>query len=398
MPHGAAAEAQPGLRKSYVWSLSAAHCMNDLVTTGIVPALLPLYKQAFGLTYMQTGLIVFSSYVMSSVMQPLLGLWTDKHPRPWLLAAGVALSCFGLALTGLAPSFAWVLVFVALSGLGSGAFHPEASRATHFAAGSAKGLAQAIFQVGGNAGQSFGPLMIPLFLLATGIHGLTAFFVLSAAAFGLLWRMVPWYKDQTIRASARRQADAGVNRVLPLTLFVIVVIARSWCQIGVAGFLPFYYLHQHISLAVGEWMSFLFLACGAVGTFLGGAMSDKLGRKGMLTWSLAASVPFAALLPVLHGVLAGLDLAIFGFTVLSSFAVSVIYAQMLLPRNLGLASGLTIGLGVGAGGIGAALFGRIADVYGIPVVFHWIVALPVVGAILAAMLPSDRKLTPSSKS
>ncbi|MCL6516668.1 MFS transporter [Alicyclobacillus sp.] len=390
----AAPASMPGqpLKKAAVWTFSGAHLINDLMTVGLVPALLPLYKSAFHLTYTQTGLIVLFSYLMSSVMQPLFGWITDRKPRIWFLPVGVTLTCFGLALTGIAPSFGWVLVFIALSGLGSGIFHPEASRGTHLAAGRQKGLAQAIFQVGGNAGQAFGPLLVPLFLLATGVRGLTLFFLLGVLAFLLTWRLLPWYRERVEQERLAKRTAQGRNRAGWMMVFCVAIILRSWCQIGVAGFLPFFYVHQHMALGQAELLTFLFLAAGAIGTFFGGVLSDRVGRKRTLVASLALAIPFAWLLPHASGVWAAVVLFLFGFTILGSFAVSVVYAQMLLPRNIALASGLNIGFNVGAGGIGATLFGHISDVWGVGVVFTIIAVLPILSAALCATLPSDRRL------
>ena len=369
---------QRGLKKDAIWTLSAAHLMNDLVTVGIVPALLPLYKAAFHLSYTQAGLIVLFSYLTSSVMQPFIGMATDKKPYVWFLPFGVALSTAGLALTGAARSFPLLLLFISFSGLGSGAFHPEASRGAHMAAGGAKGLAQAIFQVGGNAGQALGPLMIPLFVLATGIHGLLWFLVLSVVAFGLTARMLPWYKVQIANNHKAKRQIQGRNRIGAVALLVVIVVLRSWVQIGGAGFLPFYLVHQHIPLSQAELYDFLFLGAGAVGTFIGGILSDKLGKKWILFTSMLLSIPFAGLLPHTAGGVWGIVVLIaFGLSVLSSFAVTVVYCQQLLPRNLALASGLMIGFGVGAGGIGATMMGSLADSYGVSTIFNLLVFLPI---------------------
>ncbi|WP_430734202.1 MFS transporter [Fodinisporobacter ferrooxydans] len=382
-------------RRLQVWQVSNlgfAHMVNDLMTTGLVPALLPLYKHAFHLNYTQTGLIVFMSYLTSSVMQPIFGYFTDRKPKLWLLPAGVFLSCLGLALSGIAPSLPWVLVFVAISGLGSGAFHPEASRGAHLAAGRGKGLAQAIFQVGGNAGQAFGPLMIPLFLMATGIRGVMWFLALGVFVFVVLWRLLPWYRMRMEQEQKRKRTIEGNNRIWAVILLVFVVILRSWCQIGVSGFLPFFYQQQHMSLNTAELFNFLFLGAGAVGTFIGGTMSDRIGKKWLLLGSMLLSAPFAFLLPKLHGTLAAIDLIAFGFLVLSSFAVTVVYCQMLLPKNIAMASGLMIGFGVGAGGIGATMLGWITDHFGVGAVFDFIVLLPLLGAIISAFLVNDQTL------
>jgi len=381
-----------GLKKDAIWTLSGAHMMNDLVTVGIVPALLPLYKSAFHLTYTQAGLIVLVSYLMSSVMQPLIGLITDRKPHVWFLPLGVVLSSVGLALTGLAPSFPWLLVLVSLSGLGSGVFHPEASRGAHMAAGKSKGLAQAIFQVGGNSGQAFGPLVVSLFILATGIHGLLWFLLLAVAAFVITVRILPWYRARIAEEHGKKRQIEGRNRIGAVSLLVLVVVLRSWVQIGVAGFLPFFYQHHNMSLHSAELFTFLFSGAGAVGTFIGGTLSDKIGKKWILVGSMLLSIPFAGFLPYANGVWAIVTLILFGFSVLSSFAVTVVYAQQLLPRNIALAAGLMIGFGVGAGGIGATLMGTFADHFGVTRVLEWLVVLPALAVFFSILLPGDKKL------
>jgi FSR family fosmidomycin resistance protein-like MFS transporter len=338
-------------------------------------------------------MIVLCSYITSSVMQPLFGAWTDKRPMVWMYPIGVFLSVLGLALTGIVPSYGWVLFFIAISGLGSGAFHPEASRGTHHASGNAKGLAQAIFQVGGNAGQALGPLMIPLFLADTGRSGLLWFAGLAVIAFLLAVRVVPWYHEQVMEYGRKKRSVAGKNHWWGVFLLVCVITLRSWCQIGVSAFLPFFFLHQmHMSYAHAELLNFLFLAAGALGTFIGGAMSDKIGMKRLLVWSMVLSAPFGLLLPYASGILAWAVLFLFGFFVLSSFAVTVVYMQKLLPRNIAMASGLAIGFGVGAGGIGATLLGYLTDLYGIMSILSVISFLPIIASLLAFCLPNEKKL------
>jgi FSR family fosmidomycin resistance protein-like MFS transporter len=377
------------------WALGAAHFMND-TASGIIPALLPLYRAAFHLSYLQSGLVVLLTYLTSSVMQPGFGWVTDRRPRTWLLPAGVTVSTLALALSGLVPSYPWLLVVLGLSGLGSGAFHPEGSRAIHLGAPEGrKGSTQAIFQVGGNLGQAFGPLLVAGLAATWGLRGLPALTVLSAVALGLTLYVLPWYtravRDRT-RHGLGGTATVGRDRVGALALLVAVVVLRSWCQLGVASFLPFFYIEHHLPLAHAELYTFLFLLAGAVGTLLGGGLSDRIGKKNLLVWSMLAAIPGAWLLPRVGGFWAVPVLLVFGLTVLSSFAVTVVFGQALLPRNIALASGLMIGLSVGAGGVGATLSGWVADRYGVATVLHLLVVLPVAAALAALWLPDDRRL------
>jgi Arabinose efflux permease len=378
-----------------LFSLSLAHFFNDVMTTGLVPALLPLYKQAFGLNYLQAGVILFVSMMTSSVSQPIFGMVTDKHPKMWFLPAGICLTGFGLTASGFAPAYWVLLILVGLSGIGSGIFHPEAMRGAYMAAGTARGTAQAIIQVGGNFGQACGPLLLPLFLIATGLHGLGWFALVTVGAFALVSSVMPWYKQSLIKHRAHQSEINGKNHPGGLVLLTIVVIFRSWTQIGVAGFLPFLYLHQGIPLKFGDLMTFLFLAAGAIGTFLGGRFSDRISHKWLLFTSMAVTIPFAWLLPHVHGILSIIVLFLFGLFVLSSFAVTVVYGQLMFPRNIGLVSGLMVGFGIGAGGIGATLIGWLSDLFGVYAVFNLFVFLPLIAAIITLFLPSEKSLRES---
>lgn len=390
------ASQQPGLAMSRfnpkaISTFSLSHFLNDLVTTGMVPALVVLYKQAFQLNYTQSTLIVLVSYLTSSITQPIFGMLTDKKPRVWFYPLGVFLSVSGLALTGIAPSYPWLLLFVAISGFGSGIFHPEASRGTHLAAGNRKGFSQALFQVGGNAGQAFGPLMIPLFLMFTGIEGLIWLLPVAFLTLFVTIPYVPWLKENARIMKKSAKKIAGKNRPFSAALLVLIITLRSFCQVGIVIFLPFYL--TDMSLEKVEILNFLFVGAGALGTLIGGISSDRIGMKRILVSSMALATPFSLLFARLDGVLAIIDLFLFGFFVLSSFSVSVVYMQRLLPQNVALASGLSIGFGVGAGGIGSIIMGGMSDLFGVNTVFILLSLLPLIGAFLSIFLPSEKKLS-----
>lgn len=384
--------------KKELFSLGTTHFINDLMTAGIVPALLPLYKHAFDLSYTQAGAILLVSNMASSVMQPLFGQFTDKKPQTWFLPLGVFLTGLGLAATGFMPSYPLLLMMIAISGLGSGIFHPEASRGAHLAAGEAKGTAQAIFQVGGNFGQAAGPLMMPLFLLSTGVKGVGWFVLFGLAGTLVIMNIMPWYREKLEDNKNGKKKEIHGKRNIPgLVGLTSVVILRSWTQIGMAAFLPFFYLQNHIPLKFGDLYTFLFLAAGAVGTFLGGKFSDTISHKWLLFGSMFLTIPFAWILPHVSGVFSIIVLLLFGFFVLSSFAVTVVYGQMMLPNNIGLASGLMIGLGVGAGGIGSTIMGWISDHFGVNVVFDLFVIIPIAASIITLFLPGEKKLLAESE-
>ncbi|CEH30358.1 MFS transporter [Aneurinibacillus migulanus] len=380
------------LKKRFVYTIGGSHLLNDMMTVGIVPALLPLYKQAFNLNYTQTGLIVLISYLTSSVMQPLFGYLTDKKPKPWALPLGVLLTGLGLSITGYVTNYYFLLLAVAISGLGSGIFHPESNRCVFLASGNERGKAQAIYQVGGNSGQALGALLIPLFLLSSGLKSMWVFFLLGILSFVMTIWMIPWYKEQLSNSMKLKKKLQGKSYPIAMLLLLIVVILRSWVQIGVAGFLPFYGQEKGISLHQAEIYVFLFLGAGAIGTYIGGQISDRLSRKSILLWSLVASIPFSIIMPMVDGIMLPIILFIFGFTILSSFAVGVVYAQMLMPNKISMVSGLMIGFGVGAGGIGATFMGAISDHYGVDVVMHLFSIFIVVAVLFTLCIPSDRKL------
>ena len=387
---------QPVLAKRHfnpkaISTFSISHFLNDLVTTGMVPALVVLYKEAFQLNYTQSTLIVLVSYLTSSVTQPVIGMLTDKKPKVWFYPLGVFLSVAGLALTGIAPSFPWLLLFVAISGFGSGIFHPEASRGTHLAAGNRKGFSQALFQVGGNAGQAFGPLMIPLFLIFTGIEGLIWLLPVAFLSLIITVPYVPWLKENAQQMKKSVKQLSGKNRPFSASLLVFIITLRSFCQVGVVIFLPFYL--TDMSLEKVEFLNFLFVGAGALGTLIGGIVSDRIGMKRILVGSMALATPFSLIFTYVDGFWAVIVLFLFGFFVLSSFSVTVVYMQRLLPQNVALASGLSIGFGVGAGGIGSIIMGGLSDFFGVHTVFILLSLLPLIGAFLSIFLPGDKKLS-----
>lgn len=373
-----------------IFTFSSAHFLNDLVTTGMVPALVVLYKNEFHLNFTQSTLIVLMCYLTSSVSQPFLGMLADRKPRAWLFPVGLFCSIMGIALTALAPSLPWLLLFISISGLGSGVFHPEASRAVHLASGTKKGLAQAIFQVGGNSGQALGPLLVALYIIHSGIHGLLWFIPLAFLSLGLTGQILPWLsqKLEFVKVDNNKQLT-GNNNYLGATLLSCVIILRSWCQVGVVVFLPFY-LHN-LSIQQSQILSFVFVGAGALGTFFGGVLADKLGMKRLLVSSMLIATPFALIFPYVHGVLSVLVLLLFGFSVLSTFSISVVFMQLMLPKNIALASGLSIGFGVGAGGIGSVFMGGISDIFGVTTVYTILSVLPLAGSLIAVFLPNDRK-------
>lgn len=373
-----------------LYIVSAAHFLQDLLTS-IVPAMLPVLHEKLALDYARLGMVVMVANITASFFQPALGYLTDRKPIPWLLPLAALLA--GLGLTGIArsDSFADILLMVILIGLGSATFHPEGSRVAHLAAGPRKGLAQSIFQVGGNAGQAVGPLMIPLLFLPFGLKG--AYWLLIPALLGVaaLAVVARWCKNWAGNRKKAKPALAGRAQYGALALLVGVVTLRSWIHSGISSFLPLYYINETgMSKENAEYYLFAFLLAGAVGTFFGGPLGDRFGKKNVLLFSMAGSIPFMVLLPYLTGFWALVNVFLVGFVSLSSFAVSVVYAQEMAPGKVGMVSGLMIGFAIGAGGVGAAVMGYFANLVGIAALIQLLLAVPVLGWLLGIRLPKDR--------
>jgi FSR family fosmidomycin resistance protein-like MFS transporter len=321
-----------------------------------------------------------------------------------MLPFGMALSMIGLAGLAFAPSFWLLLLSVVLIGLGSAIFHPEGSRVVYFAAGGRRGLAQSIYQVGGNFGQSLAPLMTIFIFVPLGQRGAAWGMLLAAAAIVVLLKVVPWYSGQLAAhgAPAKRRKPAGAEQLhaarkerrvvmFALLLLLVLVFCRSWYAAGMGNFYQFYVRDTYgLTISAAQLPLFLFMAAGVAGTFLGGILADRFGRKNMMLFSIAGAAPFAILLP--HLPLAWVYPASFvlGFILQSGFSVSVVYAQELMPGKVGMASGLITGLAFGLGALGAVVLGNAADAFGLANVMLYTSFLPLIG-LLSFLLPPDRR-------
>ena len=387
---------------SILFAVSAVHMLNDSMQS-VVSALFPVLEESLHLNFTQVGWIAFTLNMTSSVMQPAVGLISDKRPSPWMLPVGMSMSMLGMAGLGFAPSFMLLILAVVFVGLGSAVFHPEGSRVVYFAAGGRRGLAQSIYQVGGNFGQSLAPLMTMFIFLPLGQRGAVWGTILAALAIAISLKVMPWYASQLAEHGkpVKRKPPAGVTFpaqtkerrtiAFALGLLILIVFARSWYGAAIGTFYQFYTMDVYgLSKQAAQIPLFLFMAAGVAGTFFGGMMADRLGRKNMMFYSIAGSAPFALLLPHLPLVWMYPLIVVLGFILQSGFSVSVVYAQELLPGNVGMASGLITGLAFGMGALGAVILGKAADVYGLTDVMVWCSVLPLLG-VLAILLPSDRR-------
>ncbi|KRF18709.1 MFS transporter [Paenibacillus sp. Soil787] len=382
-----------------LFAIGLVHLLNDSIQS-VIPAIFPILKSEMGLSYAQIGWVQFAINFTASIMQPVVGLYTDRKPSPYMLPIGMASTLTGMLLLAFAHSYWVVLLSVCFVGLGSAAFHPEGSRVSHMAAGGRKGLAQSIFQVGGNAGQSLAPMMTKWIFIPLGLFGSIWFTGVAAAAIAVQLYIARWYKSvllaTPVKAKTIVQRTVNPQRrkqvMFAICLLIFLVFVRSWYGAAMSGYFAFFLQDTYgMSIDRAQDFIFLFLAAGAVGTFFGGPLADRFGKRNLIFFSMLGSAPFALLLPHVSITWAYILLVIIGIILLSSFSVTVVYAQMLFPGKVGTVSGLITGLAFGMGGIGSVVLGNLCDTLGTTRVMEMCAFLPLLG-ILTFLLPSDRKL------
>ncbi|RIX53224.1 MFS transporter [Paenibacillus nanensis] len=386
-------------------AISSVHLLNDAMQT-VVTALFPIFEESLKLTYGQIGWIAFTLNMTSSVMQPVVGSLSDKWPKPWMLPVGMLCSMAGMAGLAVAPNFALLILSVVFVGLGSAVFHPEGSRVVHMAAGNRRAFSQSIYQVGGNFGQSLGPLMTAAIFVPLGQRGAAWGMLLAALAIAILFKVVPWYsaklaehggrvpKKNAAAGASAADAKPSINKrvvAIAMSILLLVVFARSWYAAAIGSFYQFYARDAYgLTIQQAQIPLFLFMIFGVIGTFLGGIMADRIGRKKMMLISILGAAPFALILPYLPLEWVYPAIAVMGLILQSGFSVSVVYAQELMPGKVGTASGLITGLAFGMGALGSVVLGNLADAHSMSFVMSLASYLPLIG-ILALWLPKDRK-------
>lgn len=374
-----------------VLAVGFAHLINDLIQA-LLPSIYPMLKQNYGLTFTQVGLITLTFQVTASLIQPWIGMYTDKHPKPLLLPCGAVFTLLGIVLLSMAGSFAWFLCAAALIGIGSSTFHPEASRIARMASGGRFGLAQSTFQVGGNAGSALGPLLAAVIVVPFGQPNIAWFCIIALVAIVTLSRVSNWYRHH-LAANAKKAKAVVQHQLSPaavkkaLVVLALLVFSKYFYMASFTSYFTFYLIDKfHLSVGDSQILLFLFLGAVALGTFFGGPIGDKIGRKRVIWFSILGAAPFALALPHANLFWTGALCVCVGFILASAFSAIVVYAQELVPGKVGLIAGVFFGLMFGFGGIGAALLGHLADLYGIAAVYTVCAWLPLAG-VLTVFLP-----------
>jgi FSR family fosmidomycin resistance protein-like MFS transporter len=381
---------QPFISKS-LFLIALSHLITDL-SQGALPILLPFFKNAFDLSYTQIGFIVLAQNFTSSVIQPIFGYVTDRHALPWLVPAGLLLSGLGMAATGFASSYAFLLMIVIFTGLGIAAFHPQASKASHFvSAAGLRGRSMAVFSVGGNLGNAIGSVFMMMLLTLPGVLNNTMYFCLPA----IVLSVVVWLNLPRITPPVRKRAAGGMKgvdrRPFPFAHMVVLlafIFLRSSIAAGLLAYIPLYYAdYLGGSHVYASYLLSVFSVSGVVGTLVGGTLSDRIGRKTVIVGSMVLVFPLLCLFQYTSGPLTMLLTAATGFILVSSFSTATVLAQEMMPGYEASAASLSIGFSIGMGGIGVTLLGYVADHFNVPMVFTVISLIPVGGFVLASFLP-----------
>ena len=374
-------------------SISVCHMLNDMIQS-LLPAIYPLLKSSLHLDFGQIGLIAFTAQITASLLQPVVGAFTDRRPTPYSLAMGMGFALASLLVLASAHTFALVLLGAATLGMGSAVFHPEASRVARMASGGRHGLAQSLFQVGGNVGTALGPLLAAYIVLSQGQKSLAWFAVVPLLAMVILSRVGAWYKAH-VKGSAKTGGTAhqAHHNLSPRTvavsigILVVLIFSKFFYLVSIQSYYTFYLMDRfHMPVKNAQLYLFLFLGSTAIGTLVGGPVGDRIGRKYVIWGSILGVLPFTLALPWANLFWTAVLSVIIGLVLSSAFSAILVYAQDLMPARIGMVSGLFFGLAFGMGGIGAALLGQLADRTSIGFVYQVCAFLPAIG-LFTAFLP-----------
>jgi MFS transporter, FSR family, fosmidomycin resistance protein len=403
---GIGTEAQRSIGENTVFRILAAisfcHFLNDMIQS-LLPAIYPILKTSFHLNFVQLGLMTLTFQLTASLLQPFVGYYTDNRPKPYSLPVGMGLTLVGLLLLSLASNYPMLLMAGALVGTGSAVFHPESSRVARMASGGQPGLAQSVFQVGGNTGSSMGPLLAAFIVLPRGQSSIAWFSVAALLGIAVLTQVGHWYKNNTWRAPKPPVHRAGQTVVSPrkiaisIAILIALIFSKYFYLVSLGSYYTFYLMSKfHVSVQSAQIHLFVFLGAVAVGTILGGPVGDRVGRKYVIWWSILGILPFTLVLPYANLFWTRVLSVVIGIVLASAFPAILVYAQDLVAGKVGMISGLFFGLAFGMAGIGAALLGELADLTSINFVYHVCSYLPAIG-ILTWFLPNLETAKPGRR-
>ncbi len=380
-----------------LFAVSIGHLLNDMIQS-VIPSVYPLLKENYHLSFTQIGLITFVFQITASILQPLVGNYTDKNPKPFSFVAGMLFSLAGVILLAFATGFAMILIAVALVGVGSSIFHPEGSKVAFYASGGKRGLAQSIFQLGGNGGSAIGPLLVAIIVIPFGQHNIVWFVASACLAIFVLYNVGNWYKRYLrIRAVSKTslgEISNGLSKwrvIISLTILLILIFSKFFYMASITSYFTFYLIDKfHVTVQQSQLYLFVFLGAVAAGTLLGGPIGDKFGRKIIIWVSILGAAPFTLLLPYTNLFWTVTLAGIIGVIIASAFSAIIVYAQELVPGKIGMISGLFFGFAFGMGGLGSAVLGYWADFTSVNHVFYICSFLPLIG-IITVFLPNIRK-------
>jgi MFS transporter, FSR family, fosmidomycin resistance protein len=380
---------------SILLTISFSHLLNDTIQS-LIPSIYPLVKNSFHLNFSQIGFITFTFQIAASLLQPVIGFYTDKKPQPYSLAIGMTFTLAGLVLVSWATTYYFLLMAVALIGIGSSVFHPEASKVAYMAAGRRRGLAQSIFQVGGNAGSALGPLLAAIIIVPYGQSRIIWFSLVALLAIVVLLSIGHWYKSNMDRIKRKSKSNTGsphptlskTRVAASVAILLVLIFSKYFYLASMTSYYTFYLIHKfHLTVQNSQYHLFIFLAAVAAGTIIGGPVGDRFGRKYVIWFSILGVAPFTLLLPYASLFWTSIISVFIGVILASAFSAILVYAQELLPGKIGMISGLFFGFAFGMGGLGSALLGTLADRTGIEYVYQVCAFLPLIG-LLTYFLPN----------
>ena len=381
---------------SILFAISFAHLLNDLIQA-IIPSVYPILKEKYNLSFSQIGLITFAFQFSASIFQPLVGYYTDKHPKPFSQIYGMLFSLAGIVSLSFADNFYWILLSVVFIGTGSSIFHPESARISNLASGGKRGLAQSIFQVGGNFGTALGPLLVALIVVPHGQMYILWFIIAAMIGLAIISKIAFWYRDHLVYRKNKVQPFINLHNLpkrkvqVSIAILLIVIFSKFFYSASLSSYYTFYIIDKfHLSIKEAQYHMFIYLIAYAVGTILGGPLGDKIGRKYVIWLSVFGAAPFALLLPYVNLFWTDVLMVVIGIIISSAFPAILVYAQELLPKKLGMVSGLFYGFAFGMGALGSTLLGNLADATSIQYVYHVCSFLPLIG-IICYFLPNLKK-------